>query len=1066
MPLPRLFVLLCLAACGLAGVPQLSVAGAANASQTADFDRDIRPILSENCFFCHGEDAGQRKAKLRLDRRTVALQKGAIVPGKPEESELVKRIFSTDRDEQMPPPDSHRHLSDTQRELLRAWIAQGAKYEKHWAFESPVRPPLPEVEHSNWSRNPIDNFVLARLEHEGLSPSAEAPLEKLLRRVCLDLTGLPPTPDQMQRWLSGKDSYTTAVDELLASPRFGERMASDWMDVARYADTHGFNNDSMRTMWRWRDWVIGAFNRNLPYDQFITDQLAGDLLKEATLNQRIATGFNRNHVINSEGGIIDEEYRVEYVADRVITTSLAWMGLTMGCARCHDHKFDPVTQRDYYRFFAFFNNIDETGEDGRLANAAPIMSAPTDAQQAEMAGARATMRDAEDWMQTRLREENWETVDLGQVVARSPEANPAPPTNRVVAFDLSGWQPGRTAFTNAGGGKPFSVEGHIEAISVPNDRRALVFDGKSFLQTTTLPGFDSGKGWAFRTWMRRDRVAPGPVFSTMDFSVPASSQSYGQGVEIGFTEEGRIDVKLVRRWPAYSLQAVTRERVPLGQWRHVLVTCDNSATAKGVRVFLDGRECFRNVIRDDFASIAVSGHAAIGASRAKDSPRFTGALAQLELIAGPVEPARLAEQAAHEVQRNAAELPAEARQPYQVEELRRLWLEARDAAFAAAARKARTARMELLDIERNAPTTMVMRERRERRPTFVLHRGQYDQPREEVESGVPEFLLPFPEDAPRNRLGLARWLTDPRQPLTARVVVNRFWQSFFGEGIVKSVEDLGYQADWPSHPKLLDWLAVDFIENGWDVKGLMRLIVMSATYRQNSASTPELNERDPENRLLARGPRQRLTAEMLRDQALALGGLLVDEIGGPPVFPYQPANLYKGIVVAADYPGTKWTESKGSGLYRRSLYTFWKRTVPNPTLAVFDAPDREVCVARRLRTNTPLQALALMNDPTQLEAARKLAERMLQEGGQSPEERLGWAFEMATARPLHSSEREALVSLLEQRLAHYKQDPAAAKAFLGVGASEPAARLDSAELAAYANLASLILNLDETITRN
>lgn len=1031
------------------------------------FNRDVRPILSEKCFLCHGADPNKRKAKLRLDDRDVALEKGAIVPGKPDESELIKRILSADPEEQMPPPSSNRHLNAAQKEILRAWIKDGAPYEKHWAFTTPTRPPPPLVKQTKWVRNPIDNFVVARLQAEKLSPSPAAPLAKQLRRVSLDLTGLPPTPAQLKSWLAGKDPYVTALEELFASPHFGERMATDWMDVARYADTHGFNNDSSRSMWRWRDWVIEAFNRNLPYDRFIIEQLAGDLLEKPTLDQRIATGFNRNHVINSEGGIIDEEYRVEYVVDRVQTTSLAWLGLTTGCARCHDHKFDPITQKDFFQLFAFFNNVDEYGEDGRVANASPLIPSPTAQQQAQMAEQHRTMETAEQTMNRLLAAQNWSGVNLEEKFAGSTNANAFAGTNRFVALDLASWNATSTAITNIAGGKPFQVRGTISTTSGPNETVALLLNGEGSLKTDALPKADAGGGWAFAAWVRRDDATEAPLFSTGNFNVPASSGSYGNGVEIRLTKSGAVEVRVAVRWPAYSLAVVTRECITPREWRHVLVTSDGATKAKGVRVFLDGRECFRDVTHDDLTgAIGISGDALLGATGEKGVGNFRGALADVVLLAKPVEPDQLSGGALDEVGRVAARMATEIRNTKQTDLLRTAWLRKNNAQFAGVVKQFHSARVALLALERDAPTTMVMNEMSPPRASFILSRGQYDQPREPVEAGVPEWLLPFPASAPRNRLGLAQWLTDPRHPLTARVVVNRLWQGFFGTGIVKSVEDFGFQADYPSHPELLDWLAVEFVESGWDLKHLVRLMVTSATYRQDSRSTEKLNERDPENRLLARGPRQRLTAEMLRDQALALSGLLQDGIGGPPVFPYQPTNLYKGIVVAADYPGTTWTDSKGGDLYRRSLYTFWKRTVPNPTLATFDAPDREVCVARRLKTNTPLQALALMNDTIQLEAARKLAERMLLEGGVKSESRLDFAFELATARSAKTVERKALAAFLDQRLAHYRAHAEAAKALLTVGVSQPDAKLNPAELAAYANVASLILNLDEAITRN
>ena len=1036
-----------------------------------EFDRDIRPILAENCYPCHGPDQNKRKAKLRLDRQQDAcgvLPNGeyAIYPGDLTRSKLVERISSKSSDEVMPPVKTGKKLTEEQISWLTRWVAEGAKWQKHWSFVAPQRPVLPVVKNKRWPRSPIDKFILAKLEQEGLTPTREAEMPVLLRRLSFDLTGLPATPEQLRSWTHRPDPYDTAVEELLASPHFGERMAVDWMDIARYADTHGFNNDVMRSMWRWRDWVIEAFNRNLPYDRFITEQLAGDLLPKPTLEQLIATGFNRNHGINSEGGIIDEEYRVEYVVDRVRTTSIAWLGLTMECARCHDHKFDPITQKDFYRFFAFFNNVDETGEDGRFANAAPILPAPTRLQQQEMAKCQARMSSSETTMQNLLTGHVSSQTDFEPGAEKEPAALTVT-TNSILSLQLQGWNPELGTATNMAGGKPFKVRGGLAVTNGPLGEPALVFDGKSDLRTEALHDVEVTNGWIVSLWLRRESPHEGLVLSTANFGLPPSAELYGAGLQVRLADSGAVDVRLAHRWPGYSIELRTREKMPVGEWCNLVLSFDGSTAAKGLHVVVNGEEWFRDVIHDDLtAKVSFSGPAVIGGSDESDTDRFIGQIAGMTWVAGSNRLEQVVSRSASLALRFAMDTPSSERTAAQIERLRRAWLERHQPEFASAARDWRQARATLLKLEEDAPSTMVMRELPQSRPAFVLFRGQYDAPRDAVEPDVPEFLLPFPKSAPRNRLGLAQWLTDPANPLTARAVVNRFWQALFGTGIVKTSENFGYQGEVPSHPQLLDWLAVDFVESGWNVKRLVRLMVSSATYRQDSRSTPELNERDPENRLLAHGPRQRLTGEMLRDQALQLSGLLHDEIGGPPVFPYQPTNLYKGIVVAADYPGTTYTESIGDGLYRRSLYTFWKRTVPHPSLITFDVPDREVCVARRAKTDTPLQALATMNDTFQVEAARKLAERMLLEGGRSPAERLNFAFQLATARKAKLEERQALYSLLERRLDAYRKDPAAAKAFLGVGASKPDSKLDPTELAAYANLASLILNLDETITRN
>lgn len=1038
--------------------------------ENVNFDREVRPIFSENCFPCHGHDENKRKAGLRLDEKEGAFAKlkhgeFAIVPGNLKDSQLIYRIAPSDPDDIMPPASTGKKLSPEQIETLRRWVSEGAEWAPHWSFLAPKRPTLPAVKNQGWPRNGIDYFILSRLEKEGLTPSPQANLAILLRRMSLDLTGLPPTPEQIAHWKRQADPAGFAADELLRSSHFGERMASDWLDVARYADTHGFNNDAARTMWPWRDWVVNAFNANMPYDRFITDQLAGDLEPGHTLEQVIATGFNRNHGVNSEGGIIGEEYRVSYVADRVRTTAMAWMGLTVECARCHDHKFDPVTQRDYYSFFAFFNNVDEIGQDGRVANASPIVSVPTPEQLAQATPLRLRIETDRETMAEMLAAQKWSRIAFNGS-SDFLGGHTSSDGTELAALDLGDWNGSLKMITNAADGKKLGLEGDVSSAVGPLGGKALVFDGRGWLRTQDLERPPTN-GWIFSAWVRRARAIEGPLLSTAKFSVPESADEYGAGVQIGLTSGGALEARLAIGWPGYSVDVISRQTAPVGEWRHVAVSWDGSTKASGVRLFMDGRECEREMVHNDLSSgVNIEGQAWIGASGQSNAAPFAGDLAGLRVWRDASNIDRLAAEWRAQAALFAAKTAPAERTAWQTDQLRRAWLEAHDAVFARAAADERDASKALVRLQGEEPDTMVMRDLSPPRRTHVLIRGQYDQPGEEVKADVPEFLLAFPAQAPRNRLGLAQWLTDPRNPLTARVVVNRFWAALFGVGIVKTAGDFGYQGSYPTHPELLDWLATRFIDSGWNVKALLRLMVTSATYAQSSDSNPKLNERDPENRLLARGPRQRLTAEMLRDQALFVSGLLYDKLGGPPVFPYQPTNLYKGIVVAADYPGTHYGVSHGHDLYRRALYTWWKRTVPYPALSLFDVPDREVCVVQRSQTDTPLQALDLMNDPVQLEAARHLAERMLTEAGSSPAERFNFAFERATGRNPRPEEADLMGALLAKRLAAYRADPAAARAFIAVGESTPNPSLDPVELAAYANIASLILNLDETITRD
>ena len=1040
---------------------------AAGQAASVDYGRDVRPILSENCFFCHGQDANKRKAKLQLHTREGQRAEDVVVPGKPDQSELVKRIYTTNTDDQMPPADSHRALTAAQKNLLERWVAEGAPFSGHWAFTPPQRAPLPTVRDSKWSRGGVDRFILARLEAEGLKPSPESRPEAWLRRASFDLIGLAPTVEELDTFAAGvatrgEKAYGAAADRLLASPRFGERLAQEWLDAARYADTHGFNNDSARTMWRWRDWVIESFNANLPYDRFLTEQLAGDLLSQPTLEQKIATGFGRNHVINSEGGIIDEEYRVEYVVDRVRTLGMATLGLSLECARCHDHKFDPITQRDYYGFFAFFNQVPDIGEDGRVANAVPFLPAPTREQQAQFAKLDSSISSETKALAELARKDRRVSAD-GKLIARL----------RALNFDSSSTSPTGVVFVLASristnrylslvnsakpDGPPLiesatNVEAHSEFGTV------LHLDGKAGMKLPRRE-VDFAKPWTFSTWVRWSGGAA-TLFSTMNWQKPASSADYGQGTAVRLTAEGRLEADMAQRWPAYAIRTRAREAMRSNEWHHVAVTCDAAAKAAGFHLFIDGRECAPEVTQDGLTG-AQNGSSTliIGEDNAPTPGRLRGELAGVqfyqrvlnsEAIRDWVEP-RLARAL---VGSETSSLTSRA------DWMRELLLRKANAEFSQHWQERERLLADRRKLEREVPTTMVMADLVPPRPTHLLKRGQYDAPGELVAAAVPEAVLgAWPKGAPKNRLGLARWLTQPQHPLTARVAANRFWQQLFGTGLVKTSDDFGFQGEYPTHRELLDWLARDFADGGWDVKKLLRGLVLSATYRQDSAVTPALYERDPENRLLARGPRVRLPAEAIRDHALAAGGLLKHRLGGPSVFPVQPPDLFKLIVTEGKYPGTTWTDSTGDDLHRRSLYTFWKRTVPYPMLNVLDAPDREFCTVRRLRTNTPLQALGLMNEPSMVEAARHLGDRMRREGGGADAARLVFGFRTTTGRRPQPKELAVLQKMLERFRTDFGADGDAAKSFLKSDAPD-------ADRAAFAAVGSLLLNLDETITKN
>ena len=1043
-------------------------AGPAARSQPAapaaplSFNRDIRPILANNCFTCHGPDEQQRETKFHLDTREgMFLEEGIIVPGDSSKSVLVKKITEPNPEDRMPPPDSGHALTDGQIALLTRWIDEGARWDTHWSFTAPVRAEPPAVRAQDWVRNPIDNFIAARLEREGLRPSPEADKATLLRRLSYDLTGLPPTPAEIDTFLADRapDAYERRVDALLSSPHYGERMAMPWLDAARYADTHGYHIDSLRGMWHWRDWVIDAFNRNLPFDQFTIEQLAGDLLPEATRDQKIASGFNRNHMINFEGGAIAEEYQVEYVVDRVEATSSTFMGLTMGCARCHTHKFDPITHKEFYQFFAFFNSVPEQGLDGRTGNAAPLLPLPSPAQAAQLESLNEGIRVREAAVADEVvqpMQQQWE--------ARMNETVPPIDGNGPVAHyeldgsfsDISGrYQHGRTL-----SGEPTFDAGQIG--------RTASFDGDVEVSFGNVGGFDRGEPFSLAVWLRGRGNLPMAAFQK--FAGPDKTRGYewlfDDIVLVDIQRwAARLNLRVVGEDAAAALHVRTRERLTLGDWYHVTMTYDGAGKAAGLKLYLNGRELATDVVRDALAGSTRS-TAALRVGSKPLGPPYRGNLDDLRVYDRVLTPGEVEQLALHYRTRAVLSGVTGKRSRDEANYLRDYFLtHAAPAELQTAYSELKALRLQRTALQKVIPSAMVMADMKTPRDTFVLARGDYRNQTEKVQPGVPSMLPPLPEGAPLNRLTLARWLVDPRHPLTARVAVNRFWQSYFGYGIVKTQEDFGVQGEGPVHPELLDWLATEFIRTGWDVRAMQRLMVTSATYRQSSVVTAALRERDPENRLLARGPRGRLPAELIRDTALAASGLLNAEIGGPSVLPYQPKGLWEEMAFGEGFSAQSYEQSHGRDLYRRGMYTFWKRTVPPASLSTFDAPDREKCTVRRALTNTPLQALTLMNDPTYVEAARALAQRTLLEGGKDDSARIAYAFRLATARKPAGKEASVLRGLLRGRLDAFRKDRRAAAKFVSVGESARDPRVDVAELAAWTTVTSAILNLDETISK-
>ena len=1006
------------------------------------YNRDVRPILNDKCLHCHGPDSATREADLRLDVEEIATADHdgyrVIWPERPEESELIRRVSSHDEDERMPPGEP---LEPAEIEVLRQWIAEGAEYQPHWSFVSLQRPTPPELPDHDWPANSIDRFVLQRLLAEGLEPTQEADAATLIRRVSLDLTGLPPTLDEIDRferdWRDDPEAaYAALVDRLLASPRYGERMAVVWLDAARYADTNGYFTDEDRTMWPWRDWVINAFNKNMPFDQFTIEQLAGDLLPDSTIDQKVATGFNRNHMVNNETGIIEEEFRVEYVVDRVDTTATVWMGLTLACARCHDHKYDPISQRDFYRFFSFFNNVPERGLSGSGGNSVPVMTVATDEQQAaldrlrkELAAAEAEYAGVKDRLD--LAQSEWE-----QTVS---ETLPEPTTNGLARhYPLDEIKSSQTV------GEVTASDGMMAGCAEFKDGACLeISDGFEFERT---------QPFTVAAWVLA-RGAGCIVSKTDD-----ANEMRGFDVTL---RKGHAIVNLVHRWNRNAIQVTTASGVPSGRWAHLTVTYDGSGVAGGVTIYVDGVPQPVGIAQDNLTE-SVANDEPLRLGRRQASASYKGMIDDVRIYDRPLTEDEVRDLATSQFLSGVVSRPKEARSAAQVNKLRAWFIEhAAEQDLADKSRRVTDLRGRVNTMQAAMPTTMVMQEAEEPRQAFVLVRGQYDAHGDPVDAGVPSVLQPeLPAD--QNRLALARWLVDPSHPLTARVTVNRLWQQLFGAGIVKTADDFGTQGEWPSHPELLDWLAVELIESGWDLQHVLKLIVTSATYRQSSKCPPELWERDRENRLLARGPRFRMNGETLRDNALAISGLLVNQIGGPSVMPYQPAGLWEDVTYDSD---RSYAAATGDALYRRSLYTFWKRQSPPPNMLVFDAPTRETCVVQRSRTNTPLQALVLMNDPTFIEASRKLAERMMSEAVDTPGERAAFAFRAATARRPDAEETRILVEMFEAQLDVFEQSPEDALRLLSVGESPRDESLDPAELGSWTTVASMILCLDEAITR-
>ena len=1027
----------------------VAVAAAADPSSSVQFNRDIRPILSDKCFRCHGPDAMVRAADLRLDQRADAITDrgdgAAIVPGEDDESTLIARVSSADVDMRMPPESAGEPLSAHEIKLLRSWIRQGASYQKHWSFE-PLVKPRPPRSNSADSANPIDAFVAGQLAQRGLRLAPRASLETLLRRVTLDLTGLPPTVEELQAFrtelrTSGQAvCFERVVDRLLGSIHFGEHLAIGWLDAARYADTNGYFGDRPRQMWIWRDWVVNAFNANLPFDEFTVQQLAGDLLPAPTLDQRIATGFNRNHMANNESGIIDEEFRLEYVVDRVSTTMTTWLGISAGCAQCHDHKYDPISQREFYQLFAFFNNIPESGLI-REENPPPVIEVPSAAQRRRLTALTLEDREARDAFQSLegdLRSEiaSWEAETAHQAV----------PVPLQTGLQFHETFDGSLSASTTELGTALVFEAGVRD-------RAAKFDGTRHAEVN-LKQFNADGPWTIGVWLN----ASGSLSCPWSIIEPMGNR---RGIEM-IWQKGRLSVHLVNRWGASLITVSTLEPLSAKGWHHVVVSYDGMRKASGLRVYVDGLLAAVDPKRDTLAG-SVSTTEPLRIGRRDSGLGFYGLLDELKVVRGTLDERAIRDWFWGERIRGIlARDPAE-RNSDEAETLLDYYVDhfAQPSALARRQR-VRAAVRGLAELKESIPTVLVMQEMEQPRVTYLFDRGQYDKPGDVVLPGVPGAIAPWPQGSPPNRLGFAQWLVADENPLTPRVAANRLWQHCFGTGLVRTVDDFGSQGALPTHPELLDWLAASFRESGWDVKWLLRLIVTSRTYQQQSHFRQiDTLAADADNRWLARGPSCRLSAEMLRDQALSVAGLLVTRTGGPSVKPYQPPGLWEAV----SYNGEEsYLPDTGEGLWRRSLYTYIKRQSPPPGLLTFDGPTREKCTMDRMLTNTPLQALLLLNDETYIEAARELAARVLRPVGPD-EQRLRRLWQRVLLRTASATEIDRLFGLLERQRRRFAADQEAARQLLSVGALRVDESIDPLELAAWTVVAQALLNLDEAITK-
>ena len=1032
--------------------------------QKVDYNFHIRPILADRCFSCHGPDEAARKANLRLDLEEHAYarlknKRKAIHPGSPKKSEVWHRIHEEDSDIKMPPEESGLALSNYEKELITKWIRQGGVYEGHWAFQPLVKPALPNISQSVSTLDEIDQFVLSQLRNRGLDFSPEASKEQLLRRVTFDLTGLPPTIEELDSFLADTSpkAYEDAVDRLLESHAYAERMTMDWLDLARYADSQGLHSDGWRSMYPWRDWVIKAFQNNMPFDEFVTLQLAGDLLPNPQREDLVATGFNRNHKTTAEGGVVDEEYRMEYVHDRVATTATVFMGMTMECARCHDHKYDPISQEEYYQFFAFFNQVDELGLSGDDGNAGPNLLLPSVSTQTQLAAIQAEIERKESKIalsENALAEQMDFISKLKDPAAIQTDLNIHLPFENIVKDQLDNHPDtkltGGLAIVSSDRDKVLELNGEYEYVTIKN--QGLFEQNQPF----------SGSIW----------IHPNKLSTTQTIVGNSGSKGvFWRGWDLYLDSSNRLNFRLIHALPHDVIHVQTVEPVAVDEWTHVAFVYSGNGRAEGVALYIDGQEQKTEVVYDNLERtiypMSFSKQRAQTPLRLGKSYRaFTGEYGIYEglmddfyLFSRPLSALEVSELAERST---VVESLAQFQQSNNPENnaLLETWLHRNKHPLEKEIEELRGKKIAMLD---TVPEVMIMEEVKKPRDTYVLHRGNYDEPTSKVYPGTPTTILPFEDDLEMSRLGLAEWLLQPNHPLTSRVAVNRFWQQFFGQGLVGTSHDFGLQGSLPSHPELLDWLATNFVESGWDVKGLLKEIVLSKTYRQSSHTSQELREIDPDNIWLARGPSYRFPAEMIRDNALASSGLLDHVLGGPSVKPIQPEGLWKEKT-SSTYLLRAYEADEGSARYRRSMYTFVRRTSPHPAMTAFDAPNRSICTSQRQQTNTPMQALVLLNDPQFVEASRTLAQKLLQED-LSIENQITKAFRLLTSGLPSTNQLDELVRLYEEEENRFRKDPDSAEQFLSIGQYASDATLEPSRLASMALIVNTIMNFDGFYTK-